>query len=461
MSIRMNKWHAGLVNLVFAISCGPSEKLHQPNTDKRELLESTEADAPDQVLAWNVTALQVWVGPQNPFQAFRWLPILHGSIFDAVNGVTGDYEPLIVNQTAPYGATENAAAAGAGYYILTNIDYVPPLTDAQQQIILDHYNSLSTSITGNPGFSFGQDVAARVLASRADDGAPTAAQLLAIYHAPCEGQPGCFVPVPTPTSPSLAVTWGNQRTWVLNDVTQFYAEAPPALDSEKYLRDLAEVESVGYRFSTTRTATQTNIATFWAATAFNIWNGVGRRMSAARGLSISENARLFALLNVATGDTYINTWHTKFNYNFWRPITAIHAGGNTSWLPLLAATPPFPEYTSGHTSGSGSYAKVLADTFGDNPGVPILATSPTNLGFNHYWATFSEGVDEAIDARVYSGIHFRNSDVVGARLGAKIADYVVHHAMRTNFGHRPAHGAHGRAPADVPPDAQDPEESAD
>ena len=213
-------------------------------------------------------------------------------------------------------------------------------------------------------------------------------------------------------------------------MTQFYAEAPPALDSEKYLHDLAEVESVGYRFSTTRTETQTNIATFWAAAAFNIWQPIARRISEAHGLGVSENARSFALLNVATADTYINTWHTKFNYNFWRPITAIQYTGNMSWVPLFAATPPFPEYTSGHTSGSGSYAEVLSETFGDNPGVPILAQSPTNTGFDHTWATFSEGVDEVIDARVYSGIHFRNSDVVGARLGSKIGHYVVRHAMR-------------------------------
>ena len=168
-------------------------------------------------------------------------------------------------------------------------------------------------------------------------------------------------------------TWGNQRTWALNDVTQFYAEPPPALDSEVYLKDLAEVESVGDRLATLeeRTEMQTNIATFWLAASWAIWSPVARRVSAARGLSIAENARLFGLFNVAGADTYTNTWNVKFHYNFWRPITAIQYTGNTSWLPLLPATPPFPEYTSGHTSGSGAYAEVLTAFFGDNPGVPI------------------------------------------------------------------------------------------
>jgi hypothetical protein len=410
--------------------------------------EQAVSSEPDQVLAWNVTALKVWVGPQNPFFAFRWLPLLHGSIFDAVNGVTGDYEPFIVDESAPDGATANAAAAGAGHYIVTHLDYVPPLTPEQLQIIAEHLNSLPTSITGNPGFAYGADVAAQVLASRADDGAPGPTELLTIYNPPCAGQPGCWEAQPTPTggpAPALGVTWGDQRTWVLNHARQFYPEPPPALDSEVYLTDLAEVESVGYRFSMTRTTTQTNIATFWVGTSFGIWNPIARRTSEAHGYSVSQNARLFAVLNVAAADAYISTWHIKFDFNFWRPITAIQVTfGNASWLPLLPATPPFPEYTSGHTSGSGAYAAVLANEFGDDPGDPILAQSPTNTGFDHYWQTFSEGVDEVIDARVYSGIHFRNSDVVGARVGGKIGKYVVKHAMRANHGHaKHKHKGHG------------------
>ena len=141
----------------------------------------------------------------------------------------------------------------------------------------------------------------------------------------------------------------------------------------------------------------------------------------------------------AMADGYIASWDAKYHYRFWRPITAIqfqYPDEEPPWLPLAPATPPFPEYTSGHTSGSGAYAAVLTEFFGDNPGVPILAQSSTNPSFDHYWTTLSEGVDDVIDARVYSGIHFRNSDVVGARFSEKIARYVVTHAMRDNPGHR-------------------------
>ncbi len=426
-------------SIILAVSSGIALAACSAEIDDTSHRTSQALSAvPDQVLEWNETALRIFPS-QNPLFAFRWLTILHGSIFDAVNGVSRNYEAFIVNEAAPAGSDENAAAAGAGYYTLTNLPYAPPLTAAQLQIITDHYNRLPPSITDNPGFAFGQRVAAQVFANRADDGAPTVG--FTIYHAPCEGQPGCWVPQPTtpggPPAPTLVATWGNQRTWVLNDVTQFYAEPPPALDSEVYLKDLAEVESVGYRFSDPggRSEMQTNIATFWVAASWAIWSPVARRVSAARGLSIAENARLFGLFNAAGADTYTNTWNVKFHYNFWRPITAIQYTGNTTWLPLLAATPPFPEYTSGHTSGSGAYAEVLTTFFGDNPGVPIEVTSSSNTGFDHSWTTFSEGVAEVIDARVYSGIHFRNSDVVGARFGKKIAHYVVRHAMRDNPGH--------------------------
>lgn len=423
MSIRMKKRRAVLVSLVFATSCGAVDELHQPNSGERELLESAESDTSDQVLAWNETALQVFLPPQNAVLATRYLAILSASQFDAVNGVTGDYEPYAVDLTAPEGSTENAAAAGAAYYTLTHLPYSPPLSDSVSAIITDAYNALPTSITGNPGFAFGEDVAAQILAMRANDGAPLTP--FAPYTAPGAGSPGVWEPQPTPTgpAPALAPTWGNQTPWIMQSATQFYPEPPPALDSDKYLKDLAEVESVGYRFSTTRTATQTNIATFWLAAGPQIWSPVARNISVARGLSVSENARLFGLFNLAAADSIIQCWKVKYDTNFWRPITAIQFAGNTLWVPLHP-TPPFPEYTSGHSTASGAYAEILGEIFGDDPGVPILAG----------WSTFSEGVDEVIDARVYSGIHYRNSDVVGARFGRMIGHYAFHHAMRAKRG---------------------------
>jgi hypothetical protein len=99
------------------------------------------------------------------------------------------------------------------------------------------------------------------------------------------------------------------------------------------------------------------------------------------------------------------------------------------WLPLFV-TPQHPEYVSGHSTNSSAMATTLMMLFGDDPGVAIVATSPTNPGFERHWATLSEGVEEVIDARIYSGIHYRTSDEEGARLGRRIARFVVNHALR-------------------------------
>ena len=412
---------------------------------------------PDQVLVWNQVTLSV-IQPapslgaaQNPVFQGRDTAIVAASVFDAVNSITGDYEPYLVYAAAPAGATANAAAAGAAYYALKHLNYAPPLTPAVAAQIDAAYSALPASISTNPGFDFGQGIAAQIIAARSTDGAPTAP--FSPYTAPGAGNPGVWVSQPGAPG-ALTPTWGSVTPWIVNAADQFFPDPPPALDSPTFLADLAEVESVGYRFSTTRTALQTNVANFWIASAAAIWNPIARKISAAKGLTISENARLFALLNLAMADGAIECWKTKFTYNFWRPITAIQHEGHTAWVPFIA-TPPFPEYTSGHTVISSAGAHVLAWTFGDDPRVPIEAVSPSNPGFTHYWNTFSQGVDEVIDARVWSGIHYRNSDVVGAQFGAKVGQFDVHHALRAVPGHRPSQGQRG-----VPPGEHNPTETS-
>ena len=147
---------------------------------------------------------------------------------------------------------------------------------------------------------------------------------------------------------------------------------------------------------------------------------------------------MLALLYLAPADASIVCWDAKYAFNFWRPITAIQRGdtdgnddtiGDPAWAPLFT-TPQHPEYVSGHSTNSGAMATILKLIFGDEPGVPIVAVSTTNAGFARQWESFSEGVEEVIDARIYSGFHYRTSDEVGARLGSMIARYVMRHELR-------------------------------
>jgi hypothetical protein len=227
---------------------------------------------------------------------------------------------------------------------------------------------------------------------------------------------------------------------VLESGAQFRPDEGPDLTSRRYARDFDEVKSLGALNSTTRTAEQTNIAKFWLASAAIIWNGVLRQVALELGVDDSEAARDFALLNVAGADARIACWDTKYAFNTWRPVTAIRRAGEDGnaeteaepgWLPFVT-TPNFPEFVSAHTTVSTAMATVLRRLFDDDPGVPFVATSPTNPGFERHWATFSEGVDEVIDARVYAGIHFRSSDERGSAIGRHVGRFVESHAFTRN-----------------------------
>jgi hypothetical protein len=190
--------------------------------------------------------------------------------------------------------------------------------------------------------------------------------------------------------------------------------------------------------SATRTDEQSQIAQFWLASPTALWNPILRQAVIARGDDVSSSARVMALFYLAAADASIACWNAKYVYNFWRPQAAITRGdedgndetvGDPAWRPLFP-TPPHPEYVSAHASNSSAMAFVLGAIFGDDPGYVIEAHSSTAPGFVREWRTFSEGVAEVIDARVYSGIHFRTSDEIGARLGRQVGRFVLEHALR-------------------------------
>jgi hypothetical protein len=222
---------------------------------------------------------------------------------------------------------------------------------------------------------------------------------------------------------------------VLHNISQFAVPPPPALDSERYAQDYNEIKVIGKNNSPTRTLEQTQIATFWLGSPVAIWNQPLSQLIAVNDFDISTTARTFALVYLAAADAGIACWAGKYQYNFWRPQPAIRRGdedGNDlteadpTWTPLFA-TPRHPEYTSGHSSNSSAIATVMQLIFGDDPDLPITSTI---TGITRQWDTFSEGIDEVIDARVYSGIHFRTADEVGSRQGGQIGHFVFTHALR-------------------------------
>lgn len=389
------------------------------------------------VVDWNAIAITAAgaAGQNGHFQE-RSVAITSVAVSDAVNAITGKYARYGSRLTPPAGASTTAAAAGAAYRALTQL--LPSQTQLLDTMLAQSLAKFGVS-PGDPGFVFGEAVADEIVAMRAGDGAALAQYP---YTAPNAGAPGVWVPTPPAFAAALLPGWGSVQPWVLESAAQFRPDEGPELTSPRYARDVNEVKEIGALNSATRTAEQTSIARFWLAPAVVIWNGVLRQIALELGLDESEAARDFALMNVAGADARIACWDTKYAFNFWRPVTAIRRAGedgnpatdaDTGWAPLVA-TPNFPEYVSAHTTVSGAMATVLRLLFDDDPGVPFTATSPTNPGFERHWATFSEGVLEVIDARVYAGIHFRSSDERGAQLGRDVGRFAAKHAFRCTHG---------------------------
>jgi hypothetical protein len=222
------------------------------------------------------------------------------------------------------------------------------------------------------------------------------------------------------------------KPFLIRSSSQFRSKGPLALTSPAYAREFDEVKSLGSASSTTRTADQTLAARYWAENPPGTWSRIFRTLSAERGLSVAENARLFATLYMSAADALITVWDSKAYWSWWRPITAIREAdtdGNPrtvkdeAWLPLLA-TPPYTENPSGHTGLSGSFVANLQEFFGTDE---VAWSDTNNAGLTRSFTRLSQAIDEIIDARVWSGIHFRTADEQGARIGTKVAKWREHH----------------------------------
>ena len=408
------------------------------------------ADAPsDEVLDWNAVLRAAVVSPLNtpavsaPAQ-MRIGAIVHAAMFDALNGIERRYTPIHVTDEAPRGASRRAAVVQAAY--TTHVALVPASTalydqqlEASLAAIADD-EAVENSESIARGRAWGLQVAVEILAWRAGDGFnPPAPPYLG------STAPGRWRPTPSAFAPGLLPSLAATAPFVIPSVADYRPADPPALTSEAYAADLNEVKAIGDAASAVRTADQAQAARFWNGTSMTFWNRAAEGASRHRHLTLSENARLFALLNAAMADGIIATWAAKYHYEFWRPVTAIRLAstdGNplteeaATWTPLVA-TPPYPEYPAGHPTISGAAATVLTSFFGDQ--LAVEGTSEALPGVVRAWPSFSAAADEANAARIWAGIHFRSAVAAGREAGDQIGLYVVEHAAQ------PVHGAPRRA----------------
>ena len=388
----------------------------------------------DEVTDWNAIMFQsARVAGTTPLVMNRNAAIVQASVFDALNGIERRYTSIHVQPAAPRGASRRAAVVQAAYAAILHLYPSQQSTlDLQRQASLDAIASdeaAENSVSIARGIEWGQSVADQIWAWRLTDGIiPPPPPFLG------GNAPGQWRPTPPAFLPGAGPQFAYMTPWVMLSPSQFRPAGPPALDSAQYASDIAEVQSMGSATSTTRSADQTLLARFWnASTAAYYWNNIAVNLGAERHFTLSDNARVLALVTLAMGDAVIACWEAKYHYVFWRPVTAIRATTDSTWTPLLI-TPAFPEYPSGHSTVSGAAAAVLTDTFGENTAIQV--SSDVMLGVVRSFTSFTNATDEVKDARVFAGIHFRTACNDGDATGRTVGNYVLQHALLPLNGQR-------------------------
>jgi hypothetical protein len=348
--------------------------------------------------------------------AVRTMAVVQVAVFEAVNSITGRYPPFKAKLPAAPGASVDAAVAGATRTVLLKL--MPP---QQAAIEADYQAALKTIPDGDAksrGIAAGEQAGAAILAACADDGA-VAPNTYRPYTTP-----GVYVPTMFPAVPH----WGKRRPWVMTRPDQFRPGPPPDLASETWKRDLAEIKALGARTGSQRPAEQTTIAQFWEATAPAVYWPVARSVASVSGREVTDNARLLAVAAMAMDDALIAVFDAKYAYNLWRPVTAIRnteaPAGDPAWLPFID-TPMHPEYPCAHCIVSASLGAVLAAEIGSGPTPQLSSTSPFLPNAVRTWATVNDFIQEVALARIYDGVHYRNSTVVGSMMGRKVGELAV------------------------------------
>lgn len=401
------------------------------------LLAAAAATAQDPVLDWNRIALDAIRATNTPPPAAsRSLAILHCALHDAVNGIVGGYDQYLVPPMATPAADPRAAAIAAAHDVLV------VLFPARAAVLDKEHNAQLAAIPNGPGKSngigWGQFVGQVSLVTRIGDGSATTVSY------PGSNLPGMWRPTISfggIVRPALSPQWGSVRPFAMTSNTQFAPPPPPDLASFQYGIETLHVQYYGSRSNSLRTPDQTQIASFWAygpgtATPPGHWNQAAQSVARKTPRSLSEHARTFALLNIALADAAICSWQCKYVFGLWRPITAIplaDTDGNPltnsdpNWMPWLE-TPPFPEYTSGHSTFSGAAAAVLTSAYGANRA--FVVESDDLPGVVRSYASFTDAAWESGMSRIYGGIHFYSANVHGLLTGWSIGTWAVGQKLR-------------------------------
>ena len=419
--------------------------------------ENAGVAAGNAAVEWNEIASTaiMTTAAQPPHVAVISLAMVQGAVYDAVNAIDGGHEPYLGVPDADPGDSMEAAAATAAFRVLVGFPgRTPPLVGLVPTQLAGLRPLYDASLASVPdadakedGIEVGEEAAAAMLTARLNDGRGGSFTYVPGTDAgewrpgPPQGPAGLVGVDPAP--------WvGFVRPFLVPNVDRLRTEGPDRLRSAAYAEDFHEVKRIGSLTSAKRTADQTAASIFWQDNGAAVWNRVYRSLAVSEDLDIVDSARLFAMTGLAGADGAIGCWNDKAYWNFWRPITAIReaAGDHNpqtkadpTWVPLFdptvpvsgspLVTPGFPDHPSGHGCVSGAIVHALRAFFGTDE-VEFTAVSnkcaPAPCPARSF-DRFSDALEEIIDVRVWSGIHFRTADEQGAVLGKRVARYMGNH----------------------------------
>jgi hypothetical protein len=407
----------------------------------------------DAVLQWNDIAVNTAIAnAANPFQQARYAAIVQLAVFEAVNAITRDYEPYLGTIHAPEGASAEAAAVAAAYRVLWTYFAGPPEAPTPSAAVLNaaRASSLAAIPDGqakDDGVAAGEAAAAAMIALRTADGSSplTFYEPGPVQIGVWQATPSCPINAATGLQRGVLLNWRNVTPFGIPGVADFMPGPPPALTSNEYLKAYNEVKRVGNMTADLgdRPQDRIDVARFYAAASPTaLASSAARQMAAAKGDSLSENARNLALVNMSINDSLIVSFATKYDSLYWRPETAIRAGdndgvdktvGDPSFVPFIS-TPCFPSYPSNHASGTNGGTEMLRRIYGA-AGHDITFANPT-LGITLHYSSLDAIANDVDDARVYGGIHYRFDQEAGNRVGRAVATYVYKNNLQRANGSR-------------------------
>ena len=358
------------------------------------------------------------------------LAMVHAAVYDAVNAIDGGHEPYVSSPAAEPWYSQDAAVAAAAHHVLVNGGLGIPA--ARLTAINTTYQAALDAISPGPakdgGIATGEAAAVALLAERAGDGRFGPFRF-AVGTLPGEWRPTAGVNDP--------FAWlKDVRPFVLRSPNLFRGRAPHGLRTRAYASDFNEVKAFGSTASGVRTTDQTAAAQYWGLTnATGSISSILRSVAIGQGGTLADHARLLARAYTNAADALIVTWRDKARYSFWRPVTAIReaaSDGNdatqadSGWTSLIGA-PPYPDHPSGLSALGCAVADTMQHFYGRDQAT-FSGTTPG--GVTRTFTSFSEVCADIVDARVWSGIHFRFADEEAAKIGRRVAHWGNRHAFR-------------------------------